>query len=112
MVLFVLGFVVAAGVIVLFLWARPSPRLRRAGGGDGATINPEQVETRRENLEKVMALAAEKGEVTNDDVQYALKVSDATATRYLEELERQGRMVQVGRGKGTVYRLKYGSTGG
>lgn len=69
-------------------------------------INPEQVEKRQENLEKVLELAAQKREIANDDVQYALRVSDATATRYLEELEQQGKLVQSGFGKGIVYRAK------
>ncbi len=57
--------------------------------------------------EKVMALFDAKSEITNDDVQKALGVSDATATRYLDELEKSGDIVQVGStGRGVTYRKK------
>jgi DeoR/GlpR family transcriptional regulator of sugar metabolism len=52
-------------------------------------------------LEKVVVLAAEKRVVTNDDVQKLLRVSDATATRYLNELVRQGRLKRSGVRAGT-----------
>ena len=38
----------------------------------------------------------EKGRLTNDDVQKLLLVSDSTATRYLDELEKDGQIKQVG----------------
>lgn len=57
--------------------------------------------------EKVMSLIRVKGEVTNDDVQKALGVSDATATRYLDALQKSGDIEQVGdTGAGVVYRKK------
>ena len=44
---------------------------------------------------------------TNDDVEKALEVSDATATRYLDKLEKEGKIVQVGReGRFVKYLLK------
>lgn len=55
---------------------------------------------------RIMALLQEKGRVTNDDVQKALGVSDATATRYLDELEKDGKIIQQGFQKGAFYVLK------
>lgn len=69
-------------------------------------LNPMQSEHKEQNLEKVMAIAREKGEIRNDDIQYVLGVSDATAERYLGELEAQGKLVQIGEKKGTIYRAK------
>lgn len=43
------------------------------------------------------------GRVTNDEVEKLLHVSDATATRYLAQLEKEGRVVQVGKGAGAYY---------
>jgi len=41
---------------------------------------------------------------TNDDIQRILGVSDATATRYLEALEKEGLIRQVGgKGRGVYY---------
>ena len=44
------------------------------------------------------------GEITNDEVEKLLHVSDATATRYLSALEKEGKIKQVGKtGKAVVY---------
>ena len=48
----------------------------------------------------------EKGKATNDDIQALLEVSDATATAYLQELEKEGRIRQVGdTGQGVYYEI-------
>ena len=44
-----------------------------------------------------------QGRVANNDVEKALGVSDATATRYLDELEKQGLIRQVGKEGKYVY---------
>jgi len=68
--------------------------------------NAEQTEKKQENLNKVLELARSRGEISNDDVQNALGVSDATATNYLAELEKQGKLVQIGvTGQAVRYRL-------
>jgi len=59
------------------------------------------------NKEKILALFQTKETVTNNDIEKLLGVSDATATRYLSELEREGKIVQIGKtGRGVEYRLK------
>jgi len=56
---------------------------------------------------KTLALFTDGKEISNDDVQRALGVSDATATRYLDALEKSGDIVQVGTtGRGVVYRKR------
>lgn len=56
---------------------------------------------------KILALMTGGKQVANDDVQRTLGVSDATATRYLDALEKSGDIVQVGTtGRGVVYRKK------
>ena len=58
-------------------------------------------------LEKVMKLFEGDREVSNNDVERALGVSDATATNYLSALEKQGKITQLGdTGSGVKYRLK------
>ncbi|HSE34945.1 MAG TPA: hypothetical protein VLB83_02370 [Candidatus Paceibacterota bacterium] len=62
---------------------------------------------RQKKLLKIMTLFARKDTITNDDVERLLRVSDATATRYLSELETIGKVVQVGKtGRGVEYRAK------
>ncbi len=63
----------------------------------------EDVEKKKENLEKVRTFIADKERVANDDIEALLGVSDATATRYLDELEKEGRVRQVGRTGRHVY---------
>ena len=63
------------------------------------------IQLRREKkLVKIMGLFAKQTAVTNDEVEELLHVSDATATRYLAELEKRGRLKQVGTtGRGVSY---------
>ncbi|MCH7878599.1 MAG: type IV toxin-antitoxin system AbiEi family antitoxin domain-containing protein, partial [candidate division Zixibacteria bacterium] len=52
-------------------------------------------------------LFGETIEIGNDDVERMLGVSDATATNYLQELEDEGKIEQIGeRGRYVVYRMK------
>ena len=51
---------------------------------------------KRKKLEKIMGLFLKKQGITNDDVQKLLYVSDATATRYLRQLETEGKVRRQG----------------
>jgi Fic family protein len=53
--------------------------------------------------------SANRGRITNDDVQKLLGVSDATATNYLSELEKEDKIIQQEEtGRGVFYILKNG----
>lgn len=67
---------------------------------------------KKAKLEKIMKLAIEKKSITNDQVQKLIRVSDATATRYLSELVRQNRLKRVGAPQNPTYRPLGGSNGG
>jgi len=69
---------------------------------------------KRKKLDKIMESLNAKdpttlklrrvGEITNDEVEKLLHVSDATATRYLSALEKEGKIKQLGKtGTGVVY---------
>jgi len=95
---FVLGIAVGVGVSYLGEESKGSG-LKKAN----ETRNAEYAEA----LEKVLALARAQVSVTNNDVEVMLGVSDATATRYLQELESQGKLVQQGaEGQSVRYSLK------
>lgn len=64
----------------------------------------EQIYQSRE--EKVIDLLKEKGEIQRKELDVVLNVSDTTAYRILEQMEKKGLIVQVGQYKNTVYRLK------
>jgi len=52
---------------------------------------------KRKKLEKVMSLFLKQSKITNDEVEKFLHVSDATATRYLSILEKEGKIKQNGK---------------
>jgi predicted HTH transcriptional regulator len=55
--------------------------------------------------EKIMQLIEGKNSISNDEVEKALNVSDATATNYLDELEKEGLIEQLGStGRFVTYR--------
>jgi len=59
---------------------------------------------KRNKLDKIMNLFAKQTSITNNDVQKLLYTSDATATRYLSILEKEGKIKQDRKtGKGVLY---------
>ena len=59
---------------------------------------------KRRKLEKIMGMFLKQSSITNDEVEKLLHVSDATVTRYLEQLEKEGKIKQEGRtGKSVSY---------
>jgi len=99
-IIFILGIIV--GVVVI--------RRKPFGWFDSAHHKSAQGKLKEENLKKILTAfaqaSASQGKLSNDDVQKLLGVSDATATRYLEELERSGQIRQIGRtGRSVTYTL-------
>ena len=80
----------------------------RNQGGFGRRIkdfNKQRSEDKAEHLDEIMLSFGENEEITNDKVEHMLGVSNATAERYLDELEKQGKLVQVGKtGVSVAYR--------
>ena len=63
-----------------------------------------QAKEKSEYKQKIMEAFESKNEITNNDVQKLLGVSDATAERYLNELEAGGKIKQTGEtGRGVFY---------
>ena len=59
---------------------------------------------KRKKLDRVMSLFAKRTNITNDEVEKLLHVSDATATRYLSILEKENKIKQTGKtGKAVSY---------
>ena len=64
----------------------------------------EKIQFRKQaKLEKIMAKAREQGSIGNDEAQKLLRVSDATASRYLAQLVKTGRLRLSGKSKATRY---------
>jgi len=82
--------------------ARNEPLVKSSISSEvGNTAKQERV---KKKLEKIIEFLSTKGKITNDEVEKLLHVSDATATRYLEQLEKEGKIKQEGRtGKSVSY---------
>lgn len=66
--------------------------------------NQTRQEKKRKKIDAILDLFASQTNLTNDEVEKLLHVSDATVTRYLETLEKEGKIKQVGKtGKGVMY---------
>ena len=66
--------------------------------------NPAKQARMRSKIDKILTLFSKDSSVSNDEVEKLLHVSDATATRYLETLEKEGKIKQMGKtGRGVTY---------
>ena len=61
---------------------------------------------KRKKLEKIMTLFLKQSKITNDEVEKFLRVSDKTAERYLDILEKENRIKQVGKTGHAVFYSK------
>ena len=76
--------------------------------GEGLSQYKKELQKIKEDRKsKILELFKTKKELTNNDVEKFLGVSDATATRYLDELEKEGIIEVFGDNKRAAkYRLK------
>jgi hypothetical protein len=74
---------------------------------DGTIGRTKAIARRRKDvdlhLEKVLVYVREKKKIRNRDVTRLLRVSDATASRYLSILVSRGQLQRVGKGRAVVY---------
>lgn len=64
------------------------------------------IESKQENITKLVDLILKQDKITNAEVEKLLNVSDATAERYLQELEKEGKLKQVGTDQKDTYYQK------
>jgi len=87
-----------------------SSQLRQNGSLIAESLNyirGRQSWKKAENKEKILEFLREHGKIQNNDVERLVGVSDATATRYLDELEKEGKVQQIGiTGQSVYYRLQ------
>ena len=101
----------AAAVVALVVFARKeagkhgtNTKEEFVGICASAIETASQKETRKQ---KALDLLKGQGEFSNAEIRKALGVSSRTAVRYLDELEREGKVEQVGHvGHAVTYRLK------
>lgn len=61
---------------------------------------------KEQRLEKIMFEVKKNKKITNTEVCKLLRISQATATRYTEELLKQGKLKQAGAGRSAYYEIK------
>ena len=101
---FVLG--VAAGGAIGFWIAKSKFKNQNAKLGQlesKENLIEKQAEEKRQNKEAILGILETRHPLTNNHVEQLLGISDATATRYLEELEKEGKIRQVGKTGKHVY---------
>ena len=72
-----------------------------------AAFNLKRRQAKSQAKGEILKLLKDKTSISNNYVERLLSVSDATATNYLQELENEGRIVQIGKtGRAVSYSLK------
>lgn len=80
-----------------------SPSLKE-GEGKNEPLIERQKREKEAHKTSMLELLKTNTPLTNDHIEQMLGISDATATRYLEELEKEGKVRQVGKtGAGVRY---------
>ncbi|MDP1760520.1 MAG: peptidoglycan DD-metalloendopeptidase family protein [Candidatus Woesebacteria bacterium] len=65
--------------------------------------NEARTQKKKDNLNKILEFVKEKKIVTNDDIRDFLRISQSTATNYLTELAKSGKLKREGEHGGTKY---------
>jgi len=90
-------------LVGIFKTRNPSAALR-AGQKNLPDFLRKQEEAKRANLDKILKFLETREKIANNDIEKLLGVSNATAERYLNELEKEGILKQVGNiGQGVYY---------
>ena len=99
--IFILGMAVG-GIIVWVTMKKP-----KVSGGAG--LIEKQAEEKERNKEAILGLMESGNQpLTNSHVHQMLGIPESTATRYLDELEKEGKIRQVGETGQSVYYEKSG----
>ncbi|MSU74152.1 winged helix-turn-helix domain-containing protein [Candidatus Kaiserbacteria bacterium] len=84
---FFLAIVALAGIALGMYLARRK---------ESSTFVAKQMEQKTDNKQKILAFVQANGKIQNNDVEKLAGVSNATAERYLDELEKEGKLTQHG----------------
>ena len=108
--LFIIALVIIIVVFVLLVSRREAKKHDTSAKEEFIGICKSAVETashKEARKQKALAMFEGSKELSNAEIRKALGVSSRTAVRYLDELEREGKVEQVGHvGHAVTYRLK------
>lgn len=102
----ILGGAIVGLIIGYFLWRGGKKDADNLANSDQVNL-PDRFSEKAKHLEMLKESIDQTSEkITNEWVQSVLNVSDATAVRYLDELERAGLIKQMGETGQSVYYIK------
>ena len=95
----------------LGIWLGFALALRHRSGqtrqSRGGGLIAEQSKEKTKNKENILDFLRENEKITNNDVEKLTGMSNATAERYLNDLEKEGKIIQHGKiGQSVFYTLK------
>lgn len=91
------------GLVVGYVGGRASQMRQNKSGS--SSLNQQRAAEQQKQLDRIMTGFGPDEEITNDRVEQMLGVSDSSVGRYLEELEKSGKLRQVGNtGRGVIYK--------
>lgn len=97
--LIIISLILALGVVLL-LWQKSCKKQKLSGKLKA------QIRQKEERKKKILALLEKKKKISNDDVRKHLKVAKRTATKYCNELEKDGKIRQIGKtGRSVFYKI-------
>ncbi len=100
MEVFILIIIGAVGVLLGFTLGRSGAHRHLS-----TFVNKERYPEKERRKSMLLKHLKDQGRITNNEAEELLGVSDSTATRYFDELEEEGEIVQKGKGRGTYYEL-------
>ena len=108
--LFIIAVVIIVCIFVLLVLRREATKHGTSTGEEFVGICKSAIETasqKEARKQKALTMLEGQAELSNAEIRRALGVSSRTAVRYLEELEREGKVEQVGKiGHAVTYRLR------
>ena len=93
-------FIIGIGIGIAIVWYWVSKRTTHSQC-PSCISGEEKIKQERKN--KILEYVSQHGKVTNNNVEKLVGVSDTTAERYLDELEKEGKIRQVGKTGRSVY---------
>lgn len=93
--IFLFGFII--GGVVVWLVLKLPERKRKIG------LIERQAQEKKRDKEAILGILETQTPLTNNHIEQLLGIPDSTATRYLDELEKEGKVRQIGKTGKHVY---------
>lgn len=96
-------------ILILFLsqWAREKAREKVDQTIGICNFALEQSVSKQKNKQKILDLFEKEKELSNEQIRDSIQVSDRSVIRYMDELEKEGKVKQTGKtGRSVVYVLR------